>query len=353
MKVSLALSLFVFTFMSSPVHADWEVLQTIHWPGDTVFSGTTVGGLSGLHCENDFSKIYAVTDDRKVTSVYEIKPQVLQKKLNLKIQNQIRLQDSDVNQRRLIDAEGLILLPWGSFLFSSDGDYSQKPRRPVELVEFKLDGSFLRNLDVPKVFLPELAGLQTSGVQNNYGFEGLSISPKKDKFLAFTEASLKQEIQSRWSRMQVYSMAEAFRATVSSQFAYLREPSLKNPLKFQGGVSEVLWWKDSKALVLERYIDSSLKIQVQIFEFDFSNSRSVESLKNIPLELQSWGSKIEKMNLTKALEKQLLTVQNIEGVCEGPIVEGKRTLLVVSDNNFLKFSPTQWVWIKTDEEKFQ
>lgn len=339
----------ILILLPQMLFASWEVLQTINWSGSKTYKDQLVGGLSAVICEEGFKKIKAVTDDRKVTATFEIQGEIKNKKLSLEIVGMTKLQDLDLKDRKLIDAEGMFKFPWGSYLFSSESDYSQKPRRPVELVEFKSDGTFVRNYEVPKVFLPEPSGLQTQGVQNNLGFEGLSISPDKTQFMAATEASLIQEIQTRWSRFQVYSLAEAWKATPTKQLAYLREPSIANPLKFQGGVSEILWWNENQVLVVERYLDSQLRMQIKVFLFDISQSHSIEGIDKLSAEISNWGSKIEKINLTQELSKQAELAQNVEAVCEGPNLEGKRTLLFLSDNNFLKLAPSQWIWVKTDE----
>jgi hypothetical protein len=132
------------------------------------------------------------------------------------------------------------------------------------------------------------------------------------------------------------------------QFAYMlgKIPKDSNPSgKFRvNGVPEILSIDDTHFLLIERAYASGYKDggnTVRIYYVDSSNATDISELPSLENANYTPAKKILLFDF-ETIRNQLTNgiVDNIEGITFGPkLPNGNRTLVLISDDNFRKFSP--------------
>ncbi|WP_117101443.1 esterase-like activity of phytase family protein [Klebsiella pneumoniae] len=114
------------------------------------------------------------------------------------------------------------------------------------------------------------------------------------------------------------------------------------------GVSEVLALNENKLLVVERSGRNASEgfndwdFTVKVWLADTAASTNIKEIKSL--------AQVEKRSIIQPVVKKLLIdfsdVTNapdcIEGVTFGPMIDGKKTLIFVSDNNFQPYQNTKF-----------
>jgi hypothetical protein len=240
-----------------------------------------------------------------------------------------------------IDAEGLAFTPEGTLLVSSEGDAS-KSVQPF-LREVDAEGHHLQEFPLPAEYL--LDGTGKVGVRDNLGFEGLALSVDGREILLATENALTQD--GPRAGLAVGSPIRLLRLDRTTgdpiaQHLYLTEPIAAAPRPRGGfavnGVSSMLALDGRRLLMLERSYSDGVGVAVKLFEADLDGATDVSALPSLD------GANVA------AVAKRLLVdfgslgvpLDNYEGLAWGPSrADGKRTLLVVSDDNFSMLQRTQ------------
>lgn len=298
-----------------------------------------VGGLSGFFWEN--GKLIAVSDDRGKFGpprFYE---------LTLKLTDKAEMtvgkaqHFKDVPAAWVMDLEGLAPLSGGDLLLTTEGDNNKKPRALPRIFVSSSAGVYKSEIAIPDKFLPETIGLQKKGVENNRAFEGLSIHPGTQGFFAMNEFPIIQDQsdddQNLWLRILEFSK-DKDQYAVKAEYPYMLSRLPKNDAGIEvfRGVSEILATPDTRMIVLERgarLTKSGIAYTGALYLTDLAGAKDVSSVKNL-----SDGK-------TTALKKEMLVdfeellkgqkVENFEALAWGPnLPDGRKTLLVLSDNNF-------------------
>lgn len=153
---------------------------------------------------------------------------------------------------------------------------------------------------------------------------------------------------------------------------YTKDDSAKNPFKYaseykyelepevDNGLSEILAISGNKILTLERSWDSSKqKVTARIYRVELKD----EAI--IPTEMKSVNQIEKHPSLPKTLVLDLDTVisklsngfhniDNFEGMAMGPVLKnGKRSLLLVSDNNFSTKQRTVFLVFEANDALFE
>jgi hypothetical protein len=306
-----------------------EFYQKLEIPYKTIFNKTEIGGLSAIWFDENENKLFAVSDDKG--KIHE--PRIYSFQLNL--QKEVSIQPTEVFFLKKIpyssiDMEGLTVLPWGNFLVSTEGDNNKKPRIPPQLLDIKKDGTVVREFQIPDAFIPENSGEQKKGIRNNLGFEGLTRSASGKVFWMTHESPLLQEVRPNIVKILQYEMLEAWVLKKTKEYDYPIEET--NDSLFNG-VTEILGHNEDQLLVLERSISLTTKgteYKVKLFLFDL-----VSSKKQLLFDFKNIEGNVE----------------NFEGLSWGPNIDGKKTLLVISDNNFKKTERTLLYIFKLKEGK--
>jgi hypothetical protein len=135
---------------------------------------------------------------------------------------------------------------------------------------------------------------------------------------------------------------------VLAQFAYPLDPIQAVPAGKNGdnGVSEILALDDTHALVLERSgvegADGVWTMYIRLYAIDTSGATDIASVPSLANANYIQVAKRLVIDLAKTAEVE--RVDNIEGMSWGPtLADGKRSLVLVSDNNFNPAQITQFL----------
>lgn len=350
--MKFALILFTLCLSLCAQALELEYLNQVTLPHKMGFKKSILGGLSGLVYDSSSRLLYAISDDRgniNEPRIYQFQITARLKEFKVEPQtviflsmNQGPLSHQSTHSRaqlfsKVLDLEGISLTPWGDFLIANEGDANHKPRVNPQLLDVKADGTILREFEVPPDFLPEPTGEQKKGVRNNTAFEGLAANPNGKEWMLATEGPLKQDPDS-FVRFIQYGMPEAWVLKPQKEFHYpfldpQEEP--KGAAFLQKGISEAHYLDETHLLVLERSVQLSgegLKLTGRIYETDLKSVDKNQMLsKKLVLDLESLSGKIGK-------------IDNFEGMTLGPVLsDGRRSLILVSDDNFMRNQRTQFL----------
>ncbi|SDM95599.1 esterase-like activity of phytase family protein [Siphonobacter aquaeclarae] len=161
-----------------------------------------------------------------------------------------------------------------------------------------------------------------TGFPNNKGYEGLALAPDS---LLWGASEWPEQEQSPYARVFAYDLRK--KDTVVTAFYPLVRDACGYP---DNGISDILLTPEKEMIVMERcwsgekdksrftiqlYVVSALPRPVP------GESKTAHILAKTPLNVR-WDS---------------LRPDNLEGMTWGPVIDGHRTLVLISDNNFNKF----------------
>lgn len=315
------------------------------------FQDTVVGGLSAIAYDRNLDRFYVLSDDRGRISPARFYTFDLD--LSQTDNGQIKIdrfepesltliQDKQGNNypEEQIDPEAIALSPRNSIFISSEGNTARNIQPFI--AEFELStGKKLNDVRLPQRFLASQDPEITQGVQENLGFESLTInrtSLPEDPFRIFsaTESALIQdetfegEERSR-IRFLHYVISPVGNPILVAEHLYLLDPA---PVEvISNGLTELLALQtEGYFLSLERtfgFTGAGAKI-FQVVIGNATDTSNIESLKG-------------NLGQLRTLKKQLLLdlndldiyLDNLEGMTIGPsLPDGSRSLILISDDNF-------------------
>lgn len=316
------------------------------------FQATSLGGLSGITYDPNKKVYYAISDDRSQKAparFYTLKIDLSKGSLNDGgvVPIGVTTLLDETNQpfaAGSLDPEGIALTGKGTVFISSEGN-AERLIEPF-IKEFSLSsGRQLKTFAVPSKFLPVAS--RDRGIRNNLAFESLTITPNQEYLFTATENALIQDGPS--SKPKTSSRCRIIQynlltSNIEREFLYLTEPLaalLNLPGSFSSGLVDLLALDNQGHFFsLERSFNG-LGFTIKLFEVSLEEAddiRNIDSLSAIDL------------NTLKPVQKQLLLdfkmlnlpLDNIEGLTFGPeMADGRRPLILVSDNNFQFVQRTQ------------
>ena len=287
--------------------------------------GSRVGGLSAINYDAANDVFVVLSDDRGERSPARF--------LTLKVtENDVTVlstvtllrEDGKPFPLDTLDPEGLAL--WGAdkLIISSEG-LTNRGIPPFVAVFDRATGAIQSRLPVPDEFLPN--GKGTRGVGDNYGFEGLTLCVDGPLMMVH-EAPLIQERGDPTLPGTLHVLRYRMDALEENPDDTLRYPLDPLPAgMFVHGVTS-LWCLDGgrSALVLERSWSKEHGFLGRIYHADFSVTPT-------------------RKTLVSNLNNYNIRMDNFEGLTEGPrLPDGRRSLVMVSDDNFLDEQKTLLVW---------
>lgn len=332
------------------------------------FQGTPVGGLSGAFW--DGRRLWVVSDDRGRLSdprFYGFDLKITEKSIQLK---PVELQffkgfpGGKEGGKPSLDVEGLAKGADG-FLVATEGNNDTKPRQGPQVSRISLKGQWLKDLEIPAKFLPEATGLQKKGIQNNRGFEGLSSLSEGKIVYAAVESSLVQDYlegeqeKGDWIRILKFADKGDKGLVPAAEYAYRLEPlgAAYGGQEVFRGVSEVLALDENRLLVLERgvrLLPKKLWVNsAALYEVDLSKATDVAGQEKLQAGKFVGASKKLLLDFEADFLKSRpgKSAQNYEALSWGPTLpDGRRSLLVISDNNFSKKEITELVIFAVEGE---
>ena len=306
-------------------------------------------GISALVPLRDGQEMLALPDDRASSRVYRIGVEWTAAGLAVKLLGAIPLERTEGAPVGL-DPEGLTLTRDGHMIVSSEGVANVEPRVPPSLVEYGVDGRFIRQLPVRPRYLPTPSGPVTTGVRENAAFEALAMAPDFSKLFTATELPLAQDgpadafVAGTHARLLEYT-AKGDSYVPAREFAYEITPL--EPLPFTprfsiNGVVEVLVLDGGDLLLMERGFAESLDRsqsmnRIRIFRISLAGATDVSTLDSLVGARFTPVRKtlVMDVNRVPGLTPRLEHLDNFEGMAWGPAERpgGPRSLVLVSDDN--------------------
>lgn len=306
----------------------------------TIYEDTEVGGLSGITYNADEEVFYAISDDRSALAparFYTLELEISNDAFDgVQFTDVITLlqEDGTPFPRNSIDPEAIrYISSSGHIMWSSESNAQGVPT----VWESNLDGSFVREYDVPDYYLPD----GESGVRDNIAFEALALSSDEQFIYVGTENALLQDGDA--ATLEAGSLSrilviERETGDVAAEYIYETGPipvSADPPTTTQdNGLVALLPYgdDDTQLLAVERSFVLGVGNTIGIYLVDFTDATNITG-----------ENSINEINATPAAKTHILTIEegtfgldidNIEGATWGPLVENRQTLVLVSDNNF-------------------
>ncbi|GAQ00045.1 phytase [Leptolyngbya sp. NIES-2104] len=339
-----------------------------------------VGGLSGIVYDAENNQYYAISDDRSsnarfYTATIDLKDGKLDRG-NVNFTNVTQLKDANGNPfaANSLDPEGIAFTKNATVFISSEGEVSANRVLNPFVNEFNLTtGQQIRALPIPAKFLPVIqdtngngqldAGeIQLSGVRNNLAFESLTITPDQTFLFTATENALVQDgsvaslTTGSRNRIVQYNLISG---QPEKEYLYITDPVALSPNPENGfatnGLVDLLAIDDRGTfLALERSFSTgavgtpgNTGNTIKLYEIGLQGATDIsfyDSLNTLSPALLEQIQPVQKRLLLNFDDLELATgTDNIEGISFGPrLPDGRRSLIVTSDNNF---SPTQFTQI--------
>jgi len=328
-------------------------------PGGTVL-GTPLGGLSGITYDREREVYYAVSDDRSGRAparFYRLTISLSGGRLEaggVDFTGVITLTDpaGQAFAPNSLDPEGIALSPSGALFVSSEGDSNAAPPIAPFVNAFGLDGRQSSALPVPPYYLPSGAG--GAGVRNNLAFEPLAVSPAGAILYTATENALVQDgpaptrAAGSPARVLAWDLATG-RVAFEHVYPVSPIPAAPNPAGggADNGLAELVALDDRGTLLaMERSYAAGVGNTVRLFETTVEGATDVSGRSS--LIDPATGNPLA---LTPMAKRRLADIgelgvrpDNLEGMTLGPALpDGRRVLILVSDDNFNPQQVTQFV----------
>ena len=304
-------------------------------PTGTTFQGTQVGGLSGIAYAGG-TTFLSLSDDQANARFYKLNAAIADGQLSagdITFQSVTTLKQPDGTPYPTgsLDPEGFALTKHNRQAIVTSEGFANRQIAPWIRV-YNLDGSYVRDVPVSEDFVPNAAG--TRGVRLNLGFES-AVTRGKRLFTA-TEAALVQDgppatvTGGSPARILRYDLK---RNRLERQWTYLTDPIAEAPVPATqfavNGLVDLLPLGKKRLLAMER-------------SFSVGAPGTGNTIKLYTVGLRKDGSTSKTLLLD--LKTLGIPLDNLEGMTFGPRLRGgKRTLLLVSDNNFSSAAFTQFL----------
>lgn len=332
-------------------------LAETQWPHRLHIEGTTAGGLSGIDFSATEGEYLLICDDRSdlapvrfYTARWPAPWATAPEPTGVVVLQ--RPGGGPWPSRRealpglpVPDPESLRLRPGtGTLLWASEGDVA-RGFGPA-FCESARDGRFLREFDLPAMFKPDPA--RRRGARDNLAFEGVAPTPDGRHAWLAMENALVQDgpipTPSTPGGPCRFTQVDLDTGRTVRQIAYVPDAIPLRPLILgtyaDNGVSEVLMLDAHRMLVLERAYATGRGNSLRLYEID---TRAADDV--LPIDALAPGnhSPVAKTLIADFATLGLSRLDNTEGMCWGPpLPDGKRLLVVVSDDNFNPLQTTQF-----------
>ncbi len=328
-------------------------------PTGTMFSGTEVGGLSGITYDPVRDLYYAVSDDRSNRNparFYHITADMRDGLLDpgdVSVTAVVTLTDDagEPFAAGSVDPEGIALSSDDWLFVSSEGDVAQGVAPFVRA--FSLTGRQRDEIPLPEAWLPDVTGPR--GVRDNLALESVAVSPDGRSLHTGTESALTQDAPTASvqagspSRILNFDL-ERWMERGQQVYPVAPIPVAPEPPTglAQNGLIELAVLDDfGSLLALERAAVAGHGLICRLFESRTTGEVDVRSRHSLtsavsgaPLIIQPAPVK----RLVADIGALGIVPDNLEGMALGPLLpDGKRFLLLVSDNNFSALQSTQFV----------
>lgn len=327
------------------------------WPHRLSIEGTTAGGLSGVDYDPLRGEYLLISDDRSALAPirYYVARWPQPEAAPPAPAGVVLLQRPGggpwPNRRQALDGlpvpdpEALRLRPGtNTVLWTSEGDIA-RGFGPA-LYESARDGRFLREFALPAMFAADPT--ERRGPRDNLTFEGLALTPDGRFAWLGMENALIQDgpVPTTGARGGPcrFTQLDLETGKATRQIAYIPDAIPLRPLVpgtyADNGVSEILMLDAHRMLVLERAYAAGAGNSLRLYEID---TRAASDVLAVDALVPGNHRPAAKTLVADFAALGLSRLDNTEGMCWGPpLPNGKRMLVVVSDDNFNPLQVTQF-----------
>ncbi|WP_172294901.1 esterase-like activity of phytase family protein [Pseudoruegeria sp. HB172150] len=328
------------TFLAMPAFAQDapptpEFLGQIVVPSGLSVAGVVFGGISDLAYDAEGDRFLAISDDRVQNGparFYELKLGLAEGIVSLDLAAMHELAGPNgAFAEKGTDPEGIAFD--GTHLFwSSERDENGRPA----IYMAAPDGSAPEPIALPEAYLPDTDN--TRGIYNNLGFEGLTLT-SDDKLIAGTENALAQD--GRKATLESGSPARLLvidptTMQPAAEYLYVTEPisieATQDPFWNDNGLSAIEAMPDGRLVTVERTFALGVGNHIRFFIADMSGADDISGTASVdPAAVTS----VTKTPWFEIREGDFgLDIDNIESFAFGPVIDGKQTFVIASDDNF-------------------
>jgi hypothetical protein len=326
-----------------------EFRGQVTFPTGTMFEGTQIGGLSGIDYAGR-GTFYTLSDDPSQfgpARFYKLRADIRDGRLtpgDISFLEVTTLEQPDGTPfpTASLDPEGFALKGHRRIVVTSEG-FTTRGIDPWIRI-FRLDGSHVRSLTVPDQFLLGPG----KGVRQNLGFETAAV---RGKYLwTGSEAALTQDgpaaslTERSPARLLRYKRGEP-----GKQYLYFTEMIAEPPVPATNfavnGLVELLPLDKDSFIAMERSFSVGAPgtgNKIKLFHVELKHADDISRFSS----LAGLFGRIDPVQKTLLLNLDVLGIplDNVEGMAFGPrLRDGRRTLLLVSDNNFAPAQFTQFL----------
>ncbi|MFC0217170.1 esterase-like activity of phytase family protein [Pseudochelatococcus lubricantis] len=334
-----------------------SLIGEIRLPTGLAIDGVAFGGISDLDYDPRSGLFYAISDDRAENGparFYKLKLTYSQRGgagVDIVETVPLRGEGGALFAPKDIDPEGISLDPRGGLLvWASEGDRQGRPA----IYEASIDGYRRRTFDIPAYYLPD--GERKTGVRDNLSFEGLSHSPDGATLFSALENALTQDGDK--ATLQAGSPSRILAldprtAKPVAEYVYVTEPIPRAatglPPYADNGVSAVLALDGERLLVVERSFAVGYGNTIRVFETSLKGATDVLGRTSLRDTVYTPAAKTLLFTLEEGTFG--LDMDNIESISFGPEIDGRKTLVLASDNNFNpRGQVTQFIMLAFDPD---
>jgi len=311
-------------------------------PENTIVDGTIVGGLSGIDYYNGI--YYLVSDDARNPRYYEAKIDINNISISkIDIQKVTQLKDTT----HFLDLEAIRYNSVTDQIILTSEGHIKNQRNPLIFSTNKF-GGIVNEFELPEMFMAN----SVQKPRHNGTLEGLSKSIDGKGYWVAMELPLEADgpepqLTSTKSPIRI-TFIDTYTKKPVKQFSYLLDVIAKQPKEnfAVNGLTEILEYNRDKFFIVERSYSSGLGNQgnvIKIFKVDATKASNTLRLNNFKDVIYISAKKELVFDFENV--RHLLTdnsIDNIEGISFGPkLINGNKTLILISDNNFNKLGKQQ------------
>lgn len=344
-----------------------DFLGEATFPTGFTFADTEVGGLSGIVYDSSRDVYYSLSDDPgsiDPVRFYTLTIDVADGSLDsgdIAFVGVTTLLDETGSPfgPGTLDPEGFTLAHSGQLFMSSEGFALATPPVDPFVRRYNLNGRQTATVAVDDKFLPDGSG--TFGVRQNLAFESLTVTPNARHLLTAIEGALGQDGpaadlgQQTLARIVQYDLAGR---GPRAEFVYVADPVAEvpdPPDAFRvNGLVDLLSVDDvGTHLAMERSFSVGKGNTVKLYEARIQGATDVSGIDDLFDEVTGTAVPFDPVDKRLLLDFASLGLvpDNLEGLAFGPdLPDGRKLLIVVSDNNFSAAQVTQFIALAVEIE---
>lgn len=313
-------------------------------PTGLSLNGVEFGGISAIDFDPQTNTYFALSDDqaeRGPARFYQMSIDLASPEgdvssgggirgINIDRMVEIRAEGGGAFAKGSVDPEALRLAD-GILYWGHERDAKGAPFAGA----MRVDGVQVSEFELPDFYKPEGG----RGIRKNLAVESLALSLDGKQATFGLENALQQDgpaaslTEGSPSRLIVFEVASG---QAVAEYVYVTEPVAEAPQpddEFRtNGLSELLQYDKTRLLALERSFSVGRGVVIRIFMIDISGASNV--LGQVSLKGEPFVPVRKTLVATFRNGDPVSRIDNLEAMTFGPVINGKRTLIFASDNNF-------------------